>query len=83
MKDYKRDFLTEDRRDAKRSRMLFAVIVFFILALIKAGFSYAELKQDRDALRVELVEVLAVSDDASKYMRAEGHGLIFTDMDMQ
>jgi len=80
MKDYKRNFTAE--HDAYLARRILATVLI-ASAVAWGAATIGEIVLDNHLLRVELVQNLAVSDDAADYMVTHGAGIIFSDQDLE
>jgi carbohydrate-binding DOMON domain-containing protein len=79
MIDYKRNFSA--KRDAYKTRRSLAIAIALMLS-IWATTRVVDMVAENKMLQLELIQSLAVSDDAADYMVTHGSGIIFSDQDL-
>jgi hypothetical protein len=68
--------------NAYKNRLMIAASVAAI-AMLCGGSVIASLVSENLTLQKELIDTLAVSENAADYMQRQGRGLVFTDMDLE
>ncbi len=86
-KDYNRIMRKLDDKavlDQFFTRVFIAFLSFLSIVLMFTTLKLASASTEEiNSLRVELVQNLAISEDAASYMVTHGKGLIFSDMDVE